>query len=80
MADRSARREVRNPMLAIPAVRAAIAEMSSEDRARWRRIMLAIRDDARDRADKAWCKHKPPIAAYWAAVGVLCNHLSRILR
>lgn len=78
--ERSARREVRNPMLAIPEVRSAIAEMSDDDRDRWRRILIAIRNDARDRAEKAWRKHKPPVAAYWAAVGVVCNHLSRVLR
>lgn len=79
MTDRSARREVRNPMLALPAVRDAVAEMSAEDRMRWRRILLAIRDDARTRADKCWRTHKPPMAAYWKAIGVICNHLARVL-
>lgn len=79
MGDRSNRREVRNPMLAIPTVRAALAEMSDDDRARWRRIMLAIRDDARERAEKCWRTHKPPMAAYWKAIGVVCNHIARCL-
>lgn len=77
--DRSARREVRNPMLALPSVRVALAEMSDADRLRWRSILLAIRDDARLRADKCWKTHKPPMAAYWKAIGVICNHLARCL-
>lgn len=79
MLDRSRRREVRNPMLAMPAVRAALAEMTPDDRARWRRILLAIRDDARERAEKSWKTHKPPMAVYWKTIGVVCNHLARVL-
>lgn len=77
--DRSARREVRNPILGLPIVKAAIAEMTPDDRIRWRRILLAIRDDCRVRADQCWRKHKPPMAVYWKAFGVVCNHLARVL-
>jgi hypothetical protein len=67
-------------MLRLPSVKAAIAEMTSDDRERWRRILLAIRDDARILADKCWKTHKPPMAAYWKALSVVTNHLARILK
>jgi hypothetical protein len=79
MADPAARRSTHNPILAIPSVRSAIEQMSADDRARWRLILHAIRDDARARADKALKTHKPPMYVYWKAVGVVCNHLARVV-
>jgi hypothetical protein len=70
---------VRNPVLGLPAVKAAIAEMTPDDRRRWRRILFAIRDDARGRAEQCWRKHKAPMAVYWKVVGVISNHLARAL-
>ncbi|QAY80497.1 hypothetical protein ETR14_27265 (plasmid) [Sphingosinicella sp. BN140058] len=77
---RSARLEVRNPVLGMPAVRTAIEQLTDREAAAVRAILLAIQADARERADKSWSKKKPPLAAYWAAVGVYCGHISRALR
>ena len=78
--DRSTRREVRNPILALPAAKLALLELTSDERERVRRVLLAIRDDARERADLAWRKHKAPMAVYWKAVAVYAGHIARVLR
>lgn len=76
MADRSTRREVRNPLLALPAMQTLLATPES-------RLLIpvlrGIQADARGRADKAWKTHKAPMALYWKAVSVYAGHLARAL-
>lgn len=79
MVDRSARREVRNPVLGLPAAKLAMIELTPDERSRVRRVILAIRDDARERAVKCWATHKAPMALYWKCVSVYCNHIARCL-
>lgn len=76
--DRSSRAEVRNPILALPAAQ-AIRAMPSDTRAIFRRLLLDMRDDARVRAAECWRRHKAPMACYWKAVSVYCNHIARVL-
>ena len=79
MMDRSSRREVRNPILGLHAAKLALVELTPDEKSRIRRVMLAIRDDARLRADQSWRKHKGPMALYWKCVAVYTNHLARVL-
>jgi len=79
MSDRSARREVRNPILGLQAAKLALVELTPAERQRVRAVLLAIRDDARGRAAKCWATHKAPMALYWKAVGVYANHIARVL-
>lgn len=76
--DRSSRREVRNPILGLPAAK-AMQDLSPLTRSVLRGLMLNLRDDARARADKCWRTHKAPMALYWKAVGVYANHIARAL-
>lgn len=76
--DRSARREVRNPLLALPEVQ-ALADLPPEVRRALCSSFRAIRKDCLARADKAWRSHKGPMAAYWKASGVYAGHLARVL-
>src|SRR3546814_1485239 len=73
---RSARAEVRNPILALPAA-ARLAELSEKERETLIAILLDIKTDATDRANVCWKKHKAPIAAYWKAVSVYSGHIVR---
>jgi hypothetical protein len=77
MADRSSRRDVRNPVTALAAVQklrqVAGKELLIE-------LLLEIRTDALQRADKAWRTHKAPMALYWKAVGVYAGHIARAIR
>jgi hypothetical protein len=69
----------RNPLLALPAV-ARLRALDSPARLVIREILLDLQRDARDRADHSWRTRKPPMASYWAAVGVYAGHLARALR
>lgn len=77
--QRSNRREVRNPVLALPATQ-RLQELSPLTRAALRGVMLELREDARERANESWRKHKAPMAAYWKAVSVYAGHLAKVLK
>lgn len=79
MIDRSSRREVRNPILGLHSAKLALLELTPCERERVKTVMLAIRDDARDRAQLNWRRHKAPMALYWKAVSVYAGHIARVL-
>lgn len=77
-AARSSRREVRNPVLALPAVQ----HLRTLDPAALAGLVEVLRDlaaDARERAEKCWRTHKAPMALYWKCVAVYSGHLARAL-
>jgi hypothetical protein len=80
MTARSSRREVRNPILGLPVVQKALAEMTPDEAARWTAILLAIQADARERAELNWRRHKGPVAAYWKATGAIVGHIAKVIR
>lgn len=76
MTDRSTRREVRNPVLALPSAKAILA--LPEDQRRPLGILLReLAADADERASEAWRKRKGIMAAYWRAVSTYAKHLAR---
>jgi hypothetical protein len=77
--DRSLRREVRNPILALPAIR-SLQTMPAETRAALTALLGDLAQDATARADHAWRRHKAPMAAYWKAVAVYARHTARAIR
>lgn len=76
---RSTRAEVRNPVLALPAMQ-ALRNLPPGTRATLRALLLDLGADSRTRADTCWKKHKAPMAAYWKAVAVYAGHVARGLR
>lgn len=79
MSERSNRREVRNPILALPSAQ-RLAELSPLNRAALRGVLLDIRADANARAAECWRRHKAPMAAYWKAVAVYAGHIAKVLK
>lgn len=79
MNDRSNRAEVRNPLVAMPSYR-ALAALGPKERAVLHALLIDLRTDARLRAAESWRRRKPPMAAYWAAVGVYAGHAARAFR
>ena len=79
MNDRSNRREVRNPVLRLPASR-RLAELPPEARDALRDILSDLAVDARARAQESWLKNKGPMAAYWKAVGAYAGHIARAIK
>lgn len=79
MTNRSNRREVRNPVLRLPASK-KLAELPPEARDALKSILSDLAVDARPRAQESWLKNKGPMAAYWKAVGAYAGHISRVLK
>lgn len=76
---RSARSEVRNPVLALPAL-AALQQLPADSRKALADLLMDLRSDASARAQHAWSTRKPPVAAYWAATAVYAGHIARAIR
>jgi hypothetical protein len=75
---RSARRDVRNPILALPAARLA-ADFPPEQRRVIGGILRDLAKQARGKAAVAWDSRKGIMAAYWQAVAVYSNHIARVI-
>jgi hypothetical protein len=75
-AERSGRREVRNPVLRLPAMQ-ALLELDEDSRRALTAVLLDLKVDARRQAEQAWARHKAPMAAYWKAVSVYAGHVAR---
>ncbi|ASG21963.1 hypothetical protein Y958_11450 [Nitrospirillum viridazoti CBAmc] len=75
---RSARREVRNPVLALPAAR-QILDLSRSERRVLGALLRDLAVQARTRAEEAWKARKGIIAAYWQANAVYAKHLARVI-
>lgn len=78
-ATRSARRDVRNPLLALPAARTLTALPASQ-RAALAAVLQELAADAGRRAQDSWRRHKAPMAVYWKACSVYARHIARVLR
>lgn len=76
---RSERREVRNPVLALPAVR-RLLELDPATRAALAGLLADLVTDARQRAQTSWRQNKGPMAAYWKAVGAYAEHIRRVIK
>lgn len=77
--DRSNRREVRNPVLALPATQRLMA-LPPESREVIAALLGDLVIDARARAQQSWVKNKGPMAAYWKAVGAYAHHFRRVAK
>lgn len=76
---RATRREVRNPVLALPAAKRLLAA-SPEVRGIVADIMGDLALDARARGEKCWRTHKAPMAVYWKAISVIAGHIRRVAK
>lgn len=76
---RSIRREVRNPILALPAAQ-RILVLPAPERALLAALLQELAIESAARAQEAWRRHKAPMAAYWKACSVYARHLARLLR
>ncbi|MBP7337673.1 hypothetical protein [Niveispirillum sp.] len=75
---RSARREVRNPVLALPSI-SLILNLPPEQRAVLCALLRDLSADAKCKAQAAWIGNKGIMAAYWKAVSVYSLHLARVI-
>ena len=75
---RSARREIRNPVLALPASRAILA-LPAEQRRPLGLLLRQLAAEADIKAEEAWRTRKGIMAAYWRAVCTYAKHLARAI-
>jgi len=75
---RSARREVRNPVMALPAARAILA-LPEEQRRPIAALFGDLAKQADAQAETAWRKRKGIMAAYWRAVSTYAKHVDRVI-
>lgn len=76
---RSSRREVRNPVLALPSVK-RLQALPDDQRQIIADLLADVVTDARGRAQQSWLKNKGPMAAYWKAVGAYAEHVRRVVK
>jgi hypothetical protein len=76
-APRSTRAEVRNPLLALPAV-AARRQLPPDAQAALSLLLRQLSDQAAIKAEHCWQTKKPPMAAYRKAVSVYAKHTARV--
>lgn len=76
---RSNRAEVRNPLLALPAAQKLLA-MPPEVREVLGDLFAELEQDCNERAERAWRKSKPPMAAYWKVCGTFSGHFRKLFR
>lgn len=76
--DRSNRPEVRNPVLALPAMDRFRA-LSPDQRQAVEDILREISSHAAGQAEHCWRKKKAPMAAYWKVVSVYAKHTARAI-
>lgn len=77
--DRSSRREVRNPVTALPGAQ-ALAALPPDVRAVIVTALDSMAKDAAHRAEKSWRQNKGPMAAYWKATSVYAKHFRAFVR
>jgi hypothetical protein len=77
MTARSNRREVRNPVLALPSAK-ALRNLPPEAKAALRAALGEIAGEAARKAQHSWATNKAPMAAYWKAVGVYAKHIRAV--
>jgi hypothetical protein len=75
---RGARREVRNPVLLLPAAR-AILDLPIEVRRPLGLLLRQLADQANEEAKRSWARNKGIMAAYHKAVSVYAKHLARVI-
>jgi hypothetical protein len=76
---RSNRIEVRNPILALPAM-AKVRALPPAALEALAAVLDDVRTDAAGRAELSWRQRKAPMAAYWKAVSVYALHIRRALQ
>lgn len=77
-AGRSSLREVRNPILGLPAAR-EIAALPAEQRRLLKRLLRDLKAQCREKEAEAYAKRKGPMTAYWMAAGTYAGHIANAL-
>jgi len=75
---RSARREIRNPVFALPTA-SKIMELPHAHRQLLGSLLRELAEQASEKAEAAWQKRKGPMAAYHRATSSYARHIARVI-
>jgi hypothetical protein len=78
MTERSKRREVRNPILALPATQ-KILDLPYESRRLMGALLRDLSAEARAKGEECWGNGKAMMGAYWRVVAVYAKHLAHVI-
>lgn len=76
---RSARREVRNPVLRLPATQAILDDLSPDVRRLLGMLLRQLGDQAAAKGEKCWRGGKAMMGAYWRVVAVYARHTAHAI-
>jgi hypothetical protein len=76
---RSAKMEVRNPVLALPAARAIIDQVDPDTRRLLGTLLRQLAAQASIEAEKCWRRGKAMMGAYWRVVAVYAKHIAHAI-
>lgn len=79
MTTRSNLPVVRNPVLELSATYRIQATVPHATRLLLGGLLRELADDAAQRAEQCWRKHKAPMACYWKACAVYARHIARAI-
>jgi len=68
-----------NPLFKLPAAR-GLMSLGEPERVALGRLMMDLRRQANDEAERAWHRRKGPMACYWRAVSTYARHVAHMLR
>lgn len=67
-----------NPLFKLPAARSLLL-LAAPEKAVLARLMMDLRRQANDEAERAWKRRKGPMACYWRAVSTYARHVAHML-
>lgn len=67
-----------NPLFKLPAAQGLLA-LGAPEKAALGRLMMDLRRQANDEAERAWKRRKGPMACYWRAVSTYARHVAHVL-
>lgn len=68
-----------NPLFKLPAAQGLLA-LDAREKSALGRLMMDLRRQANDEAERAWQRRKGPMACYWRAVSTYARHIAHVLR
>lgn len=76
---RSAKPEIRNPVLRLPATQAIIEQVPPETRRLLGTLLRQLADQAAADGEKCWRGGKAMMGAYWRVVAVYARHIAHAI-
>ncbi|BDE73485.1 MAG TPA: hypothetical protein PK306_02865 [Aquabacterium sp.] len=67
-----------NPLFKLPAAQSLLL-LAGPEKAALARLMMDLRRQANDEAERAWKRRKGPMACYWRAVSTYARHVAHVL-